>query len=201
MMYSPCPIPDPETNPALRADPTQPVPADQWDRLPTKNVSAAGQKTTQLDKSAFVYDAERNCYWCPQGKAMPHAGTTSEPSGTGQRIRQRYQAAAADCAACPLRARCLQGKAAARQISREQYEAQRERHAQRMATIEAKAKYAERRHAGERPFAVIKHVFGVRRFLLRGLEKVQIEWHWAAAAFNLQRLMSALHARAGPSGV
>jgi transposase len=200
-MYSPCPIPDPQTNPALRADPTQPVPADQWDRLPTKNVSAAGQKTTQLDKSAFVYDAERNCYWCPMGKAMPLKGTTSEPSGTGQRIRQRYQAAAADCAACPLRARCLQGKATARQINREQYEAARERHAQRMATPEAQAKYAERRHAGERPFAVIKHVFGVRRFLLRGLEKVQVEWHWAATAFNLHRLMSALHARAGPSAV
>ena len=193
-LYSPCPIPDPATNPALRDDPTQPVPAEDWDRLPMKKVKG-GQ---QLDKSAFVYDAERDCYWCPLGQALPYTCTTSEASATGQRIRRRYQAPAEACAACPLRARCLQGRAQARQINREQYEASRERHAQRMATPEAQEIYAERRHAGERPFAVIKQQFGLRRFLLRGLQKVQGEWYLACTAFNVLRLISLLRCRAGP---
>jgi transposase len=197
-VYSPCEIPDPEKNPALREDPTQPVPAEQWDRLPMNKVRVSGQPAMQLDKSAFVYDQERDCYWCPQGQALPYAGTTREASGTGERIRRRYRAAAEACAACPLVARCVQGKAPARQISREQYEAQRERHAQRMATPEAQEIYAQRRHVGERPFAVIKHVFGLRRFLLRGLEGAQSEWNWAASAFNLHRLISVLRSRAGP---
>ena len=197
-VYSPCATPDP-ANPALRDDPRQPVPAEQWDQLPTKNVKVGGKSSTQLDKSAFVYDAERDSYWCPAGKELPYSNTTREANGTGQRIRRRYQAASEACADCPLRARCLQGKAAARLINREQYEPQRERHAERMATPEAQEKYAQRRHAGEQPFATIKHHFGLRRFLLRGLAGVQAEWHWAVNAFNLLRLMSLLRSRAGPA--
>ena len=68
-----------------------------------------------------------------------------------------------------------------------------------MATPEAQAIYAQRRHAGERPFAVIKHRFDLRRFLLRGLERVQMEWHWATSAFNLLQLIGLLRSRAGPA--
>jgi transposase len=202
-IYSPCKIPDPAQNPALRSDPTQPVAEADWDRLPTKQatVTTGGQKekTTQLDKSAFVYDEARDCYWCPQGKPLTYRVTTNEPSGTGQRIRRRYQAEAETCASCPLRTRCLQGKAVARQINREQHEAHRERHVAKMATAAAQETYALRRHVGERPFAVIKHQFGVRQFLLRGLEKVQNEWHWATTAFNVKQIISWL-SRAGPGG-
>jgi transposase len=198
-LYSPCPLPDPATNPALRDDPTQPVAEADWDRLPTHTVKVQGKAAQQLDKSAFVYDEPRNCYWCPLGKPLTYSATTTEASGTGRRVRARYQAAAADCATCPLRARCVQGNARSRQINREQYEAHRERHARHMAKPESQAKYALRRHAGERPFAMIKQHFGLRRFLLRGLDRVRNEWRWATTAFNLHRLMSLLQARAGPA--
>jgi transposase len=194
-IISPCEVPNPTSNPALRADPTQAVPEGDWDRLPMHPVKGSGP---QLDKSAFVYDEPRNCYWCPLGQPLNYRGTTSEACGSGRRVRSRYQAAEEACAACPLRARCLQGKARARQINREQHETHRERHAQKMATPEAQASYALRRHPGERPFAVIKHQFGLRRFLLRGLRQVRMEWRWAAIAFNLQRLMSLIRSRAGP---
>jgi hypothetical protein len=55
------------------------------------------------------------------------------------------------------------------------------------------------RHPGERPFAVIKHQFGARRFLLRGLAQVRTEWRWPATAFNLTRLISLIRSRAGPT--
>jgi transposase len=195
-IVSPCEVPDPANNPALRSDPTQPVPEADWDRLPVHPVKGSGP---QLDKSAFVYDEQRNCYWCPLGQPLPYRNTTSEASGSGRRIRARYQAEPATCGACPLRERCLHGKRTkARSITREQYEAHRERHARKMATPEAQATYALRRHPGERPFAVIKQVFGLRQFLVRGLERVRTEWRWAATAFNLQRLMSLIRSRAGP---
>jgi transposase len=194
-IISPCEVPDPASNPALRTDPTQAVPEADWDRLPVHPVKGSDP---QLDKSAFVYDERRNCYWCPLGQPLTFRNTTSEACGSGRRIRSRYQATETACASCPLRARCLQGKAQARQINREQYEMHRERHARKMATPEAQATYALRRHPGERPFAVIKHQFGLRRFLLRGLSRVRTEWRWAATAFNLQRLMSLLRSRAGP---
>lgn len=194
-IISPCDVPDPASNPALRADPTQPVPAADWDRLPVHPVKGGGP---QLDKSAFVYDEQHNCYWCPLGQPLNYRNTTSEACGSGRRIRSRYQAAETACASCPLRERCVRGRTKARQINREQYETHRERHAQKMATPEAQAIYAQRRHPGERPFAVIKHQIGLRRFLLRGLAHVRLEWRWATIAFNLQRLMSLIKSRTGP---
>lgn len=199
-LFSPCPLPDPQ-NPALRADPTQPVPESAWDRLPTHSTKFDGQPCQQLDKSAFIYDESQNCYWCPLGKALNYLATTSEKNGAGRRIRTRYQAAESTCTTCPLRERCVPGKPRGRQIAREQHEAKRVQHAQKMATTEAQQIYAQRRHSGERPFAMIKHHFGLRRFLLRGLAAVQAEWLWAATAFNLHRLLSLLPSRAGPAPV
>jgi hypothetical protein len=70
------------------------VPAADGDRLPTMKVKRDGKATEQLDKSAFVYDAERNCYWHPTGQPLEHKHTTTERNGTGQRIRNRYYAEA-----------------------------------------------------------------------------------------------------------
>lgn len=197
-LYSPIELPDP-ANPALRDDPTQPVPPQQWEQLPTKLVKPrVGEKQPQLTKAAFVYDEQRDCYWCPRGQQLVHRQTTSEQAVGGQVVRARYKAEAAACGECPLRDRCLQPGAKQRQISRDQHESRRERHARRMATPEAQATYAQRRHAGERPFAMIKQQLGARRFLLRGLEQVRTEWRWLATAFNLHRLMSLIRSRAGP---
>jgi transposase len=195
-IVSPCEVPDPASNPALRSDPTQPVAEADWDRLPEHPRKG---DVPQLDKSAFVYDEQRDCYWCPLGRPLAYRHTTSEASGSGRRIRARYQAEPAACGSCPLRARCLHGqRTQSRSITREQHEGHRERHARKMSTPEAQATYALRRHPGERPFAVIKQVFGVRQFLMRGLERVRTEWRWSAMAFNLQRLLSLIRSRAGP---
>lgn len=197
--YSPVPLPDPAANPALRDDPTQPVAQADWDRLPTHPLKLRGQVWRQLDKTAFIYDEARDCYWCPLGQPLHYASTTSEARGRGRRVRRRYRAAAKSCSGCPLCNRCVMGKSKSREINREQYDAHRERHARHMAQPESQAKYARRRHAGERPFATIKHQFGLRRFLLRGLKAVADEWRWAVAAFNLHRMIGLLKCRAGPS--
>ena len=200
-IYSPCAVSDPAQNPALRDDPTQPVAEADWERLPTNNVRVEGKLQQQLDRSAFVYDEQRDCYWCPLGKPLQYVTTMKEKKGrSGPRIRHRYKADAAVCASCPLAARCLQKQGTARQVHREQHEEHRERHAKKMATKEAQEIYSLRRHPGERPFATIKQQFGFRQFLLRGLERVQTEWRWATTAFNLHRLMSLVtHSRAGPN--
>lgn len=198
-LYSPIKGELSEDNPALRDDPSQPVPAELREQLPIKTVRRSGKEVQQLEKQAFVYDQQANCYWCPEGKRLDYTGTTRErrPGGT-ERVRDRYLAAAADCQACPLVAMCLQGNNKQRSINREQHESHREAHAQKMATPEAKAIYAQRRHAGERPFAMIKHHMGARRFLLRGLNKVKQEWRWLATAFNIQAIIERMRRQVGP---
>lgn len=198
-MYSPCEIYDPATNPALREDPTTSVPEADWERLPTQKVKVHGKQESQLDKSVFVYDEQNDCYWCPLGKRLNYAHSTTDARRGTQRVRRRYRSNKIECATCPLRAQCIKGNTPSRQITREEHETNRERHAKHMAKPESQEVYALRRHAGERPFAVIKHHFGLRRFLLRGLERVQNEWRWATIAFNLHRLISLLRSRDGPS--
>lgn len=193
-LYSPLPVTSTATNPALRTDPTQPVPEAQWDLLPI-----IGPKKPQFHKDAFVYDAEQDCYWCPNGQKLSPIHKTSEPRPGGRTVeRTRYKAEVSACAECPLRNRCIKSGTPQRQVSRDQYDAHRERHAKRMATPEAQTKYKRRKEVAERPFAIIKQHFGARQFLLRGLEHVRTEWRWLTTAFNLQRIMSLMRTRAGP---
>ena len=199
-LYSPIKGEINPANPALRSDPTQPVATELVARLPTGSVTRDGKKQTQFTKQAFVYGKENNCYYCPQGKTLSFSGTSMETRAGGMKVeRTRFKASADDCQGCPLLAMCVAGKAKQRTLSREPHEDLREAHAKKMATDAAQEIYAARRHPGERPFAVIKQAFGARSFLLRGLNNVRQEWQWLASSFNLDRLMSLMRSRAGPS--
>lgn len=197
-LYSPIRVTDPMTNPACRPDPTQPVPEESWDKLPVAAVTVDGKKLTQLDKDAFVYDADKDCYWCPAAQKLPLATTSTEKFKTGNQVRRRYKSDATTCATCPLRERCLKRGVAVREISRFEHDHLRTALAQRMSTPEAKQKYARRKEVAEHPFAIIKQHYGVRQFLLRGLEGVRQEWCWISTAFNLHKLIN-LRSRPGPT--
>ena len=58
----------------------------------------------------------------------------------------------------------------------------------RMGTKAGKEKYKLRQQTVEPVFGIIKSVLGFRRFLLRGLQKVQLEWTLVCVAYNLKRL-------------
>jgi transposase len=58
----------------------------------------------------------------------------------------------------------------------------------RLATVAGKQKYKLRQQTVEPVFGIIKSVLGFRRFLLRGVEKVNLEWALVCAAYNLKRL-------------
>jgi transposase len=58
----------------------------------------------------------------------------------------------------------------------------------RLQTAAGKAKYKLRQQTVEPVFGIIKSVMGFRQFLLRGWEKVGLEWKWVCLAYNLKRL-------------
>ena len=58
----------------------------------------------------------------------------------------------------------------------------------RLRTVEGRAKYKLRQQTVEPVFGIIKSVLGFRQFLLRGLQKVELEWQWVCLAYNLKRL-------------
>jgi len=50
--------------------------------------------------------------------------------------------------------------------------------------------YARRASTVEPVFGIIKAAMGFRQFLLRGMEKVHIEWGLVCLAYNVKRLWS-----------
>lgn len=168
-------------NPAIRPDPTQPVPQEQWDKLPVN------AQNKMLDKAAFIYDGQKDCYLCPMGQTLGYSHDKPYKRDKVQGTYRIYECAA--CAGCPLASRCLPKNATERRTSRDEFEAARERMASRMKTEEGKAQYKRRAHAAETPFAVFKTVMNFRQFLLRGLRKVDMEQRWMSIAYNLRKLM------------
>jgi len=166
-------------NPANRPDPTVPVPPEDWERLPRYG--------KYLDGTAFIYDACRDRYYCPMGQPLKPGRHGKTPGGVSY---TNYTCAGK--AGCPLAGRCVKGKASHRTVRRDQYQYMREHVGRRMSTEEGKAVYAQRAPVVEGVFAEIKHLMGIRRFLLRGLDKVRTEWTWICTAFNLKRLMALL---------
>ena len=63
-----------------------------------------------------------------------------------------------------------------------------ERMAHRLDTAAGKQLYGLRKQTVEPVFGIIKEAIGFRRFLLRGQEKVELEWTLMSTSYNLKRL-------------
>jgi len=59
---------------------------------------------------------------------------------------------------------------------------------EKVRSDEGRRIYGKRASSVEPVFGTIKSAMGLRQFLLRGLEKVRIEWELAALAYNMRRL-------------
>lgn len=65
-----------------------------------------------------------------------------------------------------------------------------EKMAHRLKTQAGKALYKLRKQTVEPVFGIIKEVLGFRRFLLRGREKVSLEWLLVCVSYNLKRMFT-----------
>ena len=64
----------------------------------------------------------------------------------------------------------------------------RQKHVHRTATQSGRARYKQRLQTVEPVCGIIRAALGFRRFLLRGLAKVALEWLLGCSAYNLKRL-------------
>jgi len=175
-----------EGSPAKRDDPSQPVPESQWDQLPIH------AQSKRLDRQAFVYVESQDRYYCPAGRALDYWHDKKAARANGHVTYRVYRCA--DCSSCGLASLCKDANTARRTVQRDAYEAARQQIAERMSTESGKRQYRRRSWIAETPFAFIKSTMGVRRFLLRGLEKVRTEWDWICTAYNLDKLVRKLAA-------
>ena len=64
----------------------------------------------------------------------------------------------------------------------------KEKMARKLKTKKGKAIYKKRKETIEPVFGIIKNVMGFRQFMLRGIEKVNIEWSLVRTAYNFKKL-------------
>ena len=106
----------------------------------TSKKKAAKGAPPILPKEQFRWDANHRQYVCPQGHRLSYAGKASKQKNNGESVPlEVYQADAADCGGCPLRAQCVQSKRGARSVRRRPHEEHVEALKERMKTPRAKA--------------------------------------------------------------
>ena len=134
-------------------------------------------------KQDFAYDAAADVYVCPQGTQLVRRQAVN-----AERI-VLYQAPTEACNACSCKARCTDGLGG-RQVRRQFDEDYLDR-VRGYAGDAAYEKALRKRGVWVEPlFAEAKDWHGLRRFRLRGLERVNREALLVAAGQNLKRLLS-----------
>jgi len=146
-------------------------------------LSAAGRKPGHFRDTDFAYDATADTYRCPGNETLRFI---SQCDITRRRV---YEAPTTACATCALRTQCTtsqRGRRIGRSLDETSLERVRGYH-----ETEAYAKAMRKRKVWVEPlFAEAKEWHGLRRFRLRGLEKVNIQAQMIAAGQNLKRLLS-----------
>lgn len=149
------------------------------------------QKGSNRDKNPFsadrlFYNSEQDCYICPMGQQMKCIGVFKQKTSTGfeQELR-KYQAK--NCDGCPLNGACH--KSATNRIIQvnQNLNRQKTRARELLSSEPGIAKRKQRCYDVESVFGNIKQNHGFRRFMLRGKEKVSIEWGLLAIAQNIRK--------------
>jgi transposase len=149
------------------------------------------QKENYGDKYPFAadklfYNQEKDCYICPIGQQMNYIGNKTKKSSTGfeQTVKQ-YQAQ--NCGNCPMNGACHKTKGNRIIQVNEQLNLQKKRAYELLNSEEGIRRRKKRCYDVEPVFANIKQNHGFRRFMLRGKEKVEIEWGLLAIAQNIRK--------------
>src|SRR5215216_6665662 len=140
------------------------------------------QRTPFYGASKFTYDPERDEYRCPQDHALRRSHAKY---AEGVVV---YQAEAATCNACPLKAACTESSQG-RQVRRSLYAEYLDRVRAYHQTPAYEKAMAKRKVWVEPLFGEAKDWHGLGRFRLRGLWKVNAEALLIATGQNLKRLL------------
>ncbi len=166
--------------------------------IPSEDERHIGSKKRQkarehlFTKEDFTYDAQKDKYTCPQSKKLMPVARTQFKSKYSKREVTTYRTERGTCAACPLREKCTTNIKLGRAITRDGYEEYRKRMKEKLSASEGRLIYGKRKCLVEPVFGQIKTRGGFSQFLLRGLEKVRLEWKIAAIAHNLLKITAAI---------
>jgi len=139
------------------------------------------------DIHSFIYDKSTDEYICPNGERLYYEGTKESKTKNGYTQILKYYKYD-NCYDCMMKEKCTRGKYSRTLVVNEPLE-EHKRIARLNLCSEEGTVLRKRRCADvEAVFGLIKGNGGFRRFLLRGLKNVNVEWGIISIAHNLKRL-------------
>lgn len=138
-----------------------------------------------LAKWKYRYNAEENCYICPQNQKLRYRTTNRD----GYR---EYSSDPQICSTCPGLHECTRSKTQRKTMTRHIWEESREWVRANRLSREGKDLYQKRKETIERSFADAKQLHGLRYCRLRGRENVQEQALLTAACQNMKKIATML---------
>jgi transposase len=148
------------------------------------------KKHKAFSKENLYYNEQEDFYVCPMGQKMlkTHENQKKTAAGYTQTL-SHYQAK--NCEGCSLRGQCFKAQGN-RSIERNHNLERQKQRARELLLSEIGIKRRKQRSADVEPvFAQLKHNNGFRRFSLKGLQKVELEFGLMALGHNLRKKIAA----------
>jgi hypothetical protein len=135
------------------------------------------------------YNEEKDVYYCPMGQPMTMIEENERVSSNGfKQLTNIYQAV--NCKGCPIRGRCFKGLGNRRIEVNQKLRRHKIKAKERLNSEQGKI-YRSRRPVDVEPvFGMVKYNRNYKRFLLRGLENVEIEAGLISLAHNIKKIAS-----------
>jgi hypothetical protein len=137
-----------------------------------------------FSKSQFTYNAEEDCYYCPEGHPLIYSTQKTSEEQLVYRIKNANL-----CRQCKHFGICTDARQG-RKIYRLAREELKEKIEKQFKEPESQEIYSRRKTRAEHPFGHIKHNLGIRNFLLRGREGAKAEISIGATCFNIARMIT-----------
>src|SRR3954470_22632174 len=151
--------------------------------MPDQEYENREEKQKDLfDRNNFHYDAEKDHYICPHGKALRYANDYI----VEERKQKSRVYTCKECTACPLKSQCT--KSNQRSIYREYREPLREQARQRLDSPDGKKIYNQRMYTIEPIWGNIKFNHKFQMFSLKGKHKVTGEFSLICTANNILKI-------------
>lgn len=147
-------------------------------------------KDDKFSKWNFKFDSGQDVYFCPQGRRLVFVRTSKDSDGLEYRLYR-----AVDCRHCNVRDKCRRKsknknkKVGNRTISVYPQDEAIKRMREKLDSKDGKKIYSRRMSSVEPIHGDMQKNRGFIQFVLRGLEKVNIEYNLLAIAHNIRKII------------
>jgi transposase len=135
----------------------------------------------------FPYDQAKDEFLCPAQNRMIYMETKPYKSRNGF-LSERRVYECQECSSCPLKPKCTKAKGNRQMQVGFELRRYRQQAKENLLSEQGIALRQLRSIEPETVFGDVKHNMGFRRFMLRGLKKVDVEWGLVCMAHNLRKL-------------